>query len=254
VLLAAVPAHAQRVYDPATTPRAKFVAPAAPYPGASWRAKDFTILKRGDYYHLFYTRVRRFQPLHYGMPGNESLNETSFGHAISNDLENWTSLDTVMTVHPGEWDAHHLWSPTLVQRVGVTWMFYTGVRDTQLSASPTDWLPLRQTIGAAYSTDPMLQQWTRVATPAWQPCASADLPGVSWAVCNPTIPRGTADFRDPFVMAPQGPGQPWLLYYTALPRADQWNHVVGVAQSFGPDRAWRDVGALWDVFTATSNS
>jgi hypothetical protein len=100
----------------------------------------------------------------------------------------------------------------------------------------------------------MLQQWTRVATPAWQPCASPDLPGVSWAVCNPTIPRGTADFRDPFVMPPQGPGQPWLLYYTALPRADQWNHVVGVAQSFGPDRPWSDVGALWDVFTPTSNS
>ena len=113
VLFAAIPAQAQRVYDAATTPRAKFVAPAAPYPGPSWRAKDFTVLKKGDYYHLFYTRVRRFQPLHYGWPGNESLNETSFGHAISTDLETWTSLDTVLTIHPGEWDAHHLWAPTM---------------------------------------------------------------------------------------------------------------------------------------------
>jgi hypothetical protein len=245
------PAHAQRVYDPATTPRAKFVAELAPYPGPSYRAKDFAIVKQGEWYHLFYTRVRRFQPSHW----DASVNEATFGHAISRDLETWQPLDTVLTVHPGEWDAHHLWSPTLVQRQGVTWMFYTGVRDSQMSASPGDWIPRTQTIGAAYSTDPMLEEWTRVAQPVWQPCASNGLPGVSWAVCNPSIYRGTADFRDPFVMPPSGPGQSWLLFYTTRWRMDPWNHVVGVASSTaGPGGAWADVGALWDLYTPTSNS
>ena len=245
------PARAQRVYDPATTPRAKFVAELAPYPEPSYRAKDFAILKKGDWYHLFYTRVRRFQPGHW----NDTVNEATFGHAISRDLETWQSLDTVLTVHPGEWDAHHLWSPTLVERNGVTWMFYTGVRDSQMSAAPGDWIPRVQTIGAAYSTDPMLEHWTRLAQPVWQPCATNGFPGVPWALCNPTINRGTADFRDPFVLPPTGPGEPWLMYYTARPRYDQWNHLVGVASStLGPGGSWSDVGALWDVYTPTANS
>jgi hypothetical protein len=245
-LLFAGTAHAQRVYDPATTPRAKFVAELAPYPGASYRAKDFAIIKNGEWYHLFYTRVRRFQPSHW----NASVNEATFGHAISRDLETWQPLDTVLTVHAGEWDAHHLWAPTLIQRAGVTWMFYTGVRDSQMSASPGDWIPRTQVIGAAYSTDPMLEHWTRVALPVWQPCA-----GVSWAVCNPTINRGTADFRDPFVLPPTGPGEPWLLYYTARWRLDPWNHVIGVAScGSGPTGPWTDVGALWDLYTPTATS
>jgi hypothetical protein len=244
-------AQAQRVYDPATTPRAKFVADLAPYPGPSYRAKDFSIIKKGAWYHLFYTRVRRFQPDHW----NASVNEATFGHAISLDLETWQSLDTVLTVHPGEWDAHHLWSPTLIQRAGVTWMFYTGVRDSQMSASPGDWIPRSQTIGAAYSTDPLLQTWTRVALPVWQPCTSNGLPGVPWAVCNPSMPRGTADFRDPFVMPPSGAGQPWLLFYTTRWRMDQWNHVVGVASSAtGPGGTWADVGALWDLYAPIATS
>jgi hypothetical protein len=247
LVIAAGTAHAQRTYDPATTPRAKFVAPIAPWPQASYRAKDFAVIKKGDWYHLFYTRVRRFQPFH--------QNEATFGHAISRDLETWQSLDTVLTVQPGSWDAHHLWSPTLVEKNGVTWMFYTGVRDSQMSASPTDWVPVRQTIGAAFSTDPFLETWTRVPQPVWQPCAGNGLPGVPWAVCDPVLTRGTADFRDPFVLPPAAAGQPWLLYYTASVRADQWNHVVGVAQSsLGPGTAWSDVGALWDVYTPTANS
>jgi hypothetical protein len=239
-----------RVYDPLGTPRAKFVAPLAPYPNPSYRTKDFSLIKKGDWYHLFYTRTRRFSPSHYGSGASQLLNETTFGHAISRDLEIWFPLDTVLTVHPGTWDAHHVWAPHVVEKNGVTWMFYTGVRDSQYSAVAADWLPRWQTIGAAYSTDALLQTWTRVATPVWQPCATP------WAVCQPMLDRGTADFRDPFVLPPPpGPNQPWLLYMTARPRADEYNYIVGVAQSTnGPGTAWSDVGPLWDVYTPTGNS
>ena len=251
-------ARAQRVYDPLTTPRAKFVAPLALYPNPSYRAKDFTIIKKGDWYHLFYTRVRRFSPRHYGSGATQILNEVTFGHAMSRDLEVWFPLDTVLTVHPGSWDAHHLWAPDVVEKDGVYWMFYTGVTDTQLSPSPTDWVPRTQTIGAAYSTDANLQTWTRVAAPVWAPCAGNGLPGVSWALCSTGIPDGSNDFRDPFVLPPPAgspPGSPWLMYYSARPMYDPYNYVVGVAQSpTGPGGSWSDVGALWDTYTPTSNS
>jgi hypothetical protein len=195
-------------------------------------------------------------PHHYGSPGNEMLNESTFGHAISRDLETWTEKDTVLSLQPGQWDAHHVWAPCVVEKDGVTWMFYTGVRDSQMSATPTDWIPRWQTIGVAYSTDPRLEQWTHVANPVWQPCAGNGLPGVNWAVCSPVLARGTADFRDPHVQPPPaGSNQPWLLYYTARPRIDQWNYIVGVAQSpTGPGGAWTDVGAVWDLYTPTGNS
>ena len=255
LLLAPTAARAQRVFDLQNTPRAKFVAPLAVYPAPSYRAKDFTLVKKDGWYHLFYTRVRRYSPDHYGSPGAEILNETTFGHAVSPDLETWFGLDSVLTVHPGSWDSHHLWAPSVVQKNGVWWMFFTGVTDLHLSASPTDWVPRWQTIGAAYSTDPLLQTWTRVSTPVWQPCSGNGLPGVSWALCNPTLPGGTADFRDPFVLPPNGTGSPWLLYYTARPRTDQYNYVVGVAQSgAGPGGSWSDVGALWDTYSPSSNS
>jgi hypothetical protein len=202
--------------------------------------------------------VRRFSPRHYALGGTVILNETTFGHAISRDLENWVPLDTVLTVHGGSWDAHHVWAPDVVEKDGVYWMFYTGVVDSQQSSSPTDWIPRTQTIGAAYSTDANLETWTRVDQPVWTACAGNGLPGVSWALCNPTIAYGTADFRDPFVLPPPAgspAGTPWLLYYSARPRFDQYNYVVGVAQSpVGPGGAWSDVGALWDTYTPTSNS
>jgi hypothetical protein len=260
VCLALAPgaARAQRVYDPLTTPRAKFVAPLAPYPNASYRAKDFSIIKKGDWYHLFYTRVRRFSPRHYEGGGTRILNEVTFGHAMSRDLENWFPLDSVLTIHPGSWDAHHVWAPDVVEKNGVYWLFYTGVVDAQLSASPTDWVPRTQTIGAAYSTDANLQTWTRVAAPVWAPCAGNGLPGVPWALCSTGIPDGSNDFRDPFVLPPpygSPPGTPWLMYYSARPNYDPYNYVVGVAQSaVGPGGSWSDVGAVWDTYTPTSNS
>src|SRR5262245_32258007 len=58
------PAQA-RIYDPFQVPKARYVAPLAPWPAASYRSKDFAIHKKGTYYHLFYTRVHRHVPSHW---------------------------------------------------------------------------------------------------------------------------------------------------------------------------------------------
>jgi len=254
--LAAVTAQA-RVYDPYQVPRATFVAPLAPWPAASYRPKDFTVIKKGLFYHLFYTRVRRHQPEHWDDGTSTMLNETTFGHALSSDLENWFEADTVLTVSKDttRWDAHHLWAPTVFEHQDTTWMFFTGVRDRREGAPPTGWLPRWQVIGAAWSTDPLLLTWTRLPQPVWAPCAEFGLPGVNWALCTPTQPWRAADFRDPFVLAPEpGSGDPWLMYFTARPRSDQFNYVAGVAQAPGPRGPWSDLGALWDTYYPPLNS
>ena len=249
--------EAARTYDPSILPKARYVAPLAAYPAASYRAKDFSVITRGEWYHLFYTRVQRFVPDHWSNGTQTVLNETSLGHAMSPDLETWFELDTVLTVSrvPGAWDEHHVWAPTLVEHDGVTWMLYTAVRDLQQSTNPADWIPRWQVIAAAYSTDPLLQTWVRYFDPVWQPCAGSGLPGVNWALCTPNLAGYSADFRDPYVLAPApGSADPWLLFYTARVHWDAPNYVAGVATGPGPVGPWSDLGALWDTYYLPQNS
>lgn len=251
------PVGAARIYDPFTVPKARYVPSLAPWPQDSYRAKDFAIHRKGDLYHLFYTRVHRHLPEHWSDGTRHVVNESTFGHAMSYDLENWFEADTVLAVSldPERWDAHHLWAPTVVEHGDTTWMLYTGVRDLQVSSGPTHWVPRWQLIGAAYSTDPLLQDWVQLPDPVWGPCPEEGLPGVPWAVCTPTFPGFGADFRDPFVLPPAaGSGDPWLLFYTARPRGDQLNYVVGVARAPGPAGPWSDLGALWDTYYPPLNS
>ena len=243
-----------REYGPDTTPKAKYIAPLAPWPAPSYRAKDFTIVEWNGQFHLFYTRVQRHVAFHSGVGANQVLNETSFGHAVSNDLENWTELDTVLAVRPGAWDQHHVWAPSAVTDGSTVYLFYGGVTDS-LTAS-MNWIPRFQRIGMAMSADANLNVWFRTGGPVWQPCAGGGLPGVPWATCMPYPMVGTADFRDPYVLDPDSktPGSVYQLFYTARVKTDQFNYVAGVAQAPNPLSGWSDLGALWDTHYPPQNS
>jgi hypothetical protein len=246
-----------RVYDPLTTPKAKYVAPLAPWPAASYRAKDFSLVEWNGKFHLFYTRVRRHSAFHSGSGATEILNETSIGHAVSNDLETWTELDTILPIRPGQWDEHHVWAPSVAISGGTAYLFYGGVRDSQTSISPPIWIPRFQKIGMAMSTDADLQIWFRWAAPIYQPCADGGFPGVPWSTCMPYSFVGTADFRDPFVLPPDpaSGSSDFQLFFTARPRMDQFNYVVGLAQAATPlAGGWSDGGALWDTHFPPVNS
>jgi hypothetical protein len=189
--------------------------------GGSIQPKDFTLIKHGGYYELFYI-LRRYDVQ------EEEAKERCLGHARTTRLDStWSSPpDTVLSVRPTYWDNLHVWAPHIVARQDTFWMFYTGVRRNAAGGT-------RQITGLARSSD--LIEWTKLG-------AVFSCDSVPWAACD-SIGAYGSDFRDPFVMEdPNQPGR-WLMYYCTRDSSGQ--AVVGLAESDGDFSRWRDVGPLW---------
>lgn len=197
-------------------------------PGGTVRPKDFSMVKKDGYYHLFYIRHNTAVPY--------DSTERDFGHAVSTDLFHWSQLPPVMPVNPDDWDNAHMWAPHVFERDGLWWMFYTGTTDWPGEYNET------QRTGVAVSSD--LMTWNRLDGPIF------DAAQTSWGWWEPlnTAPA----FRDPFVMPdPAVPGR-WLMYYTGSYGLDPGATVVGVASSEGDFLQWRDVKPLlitWQAYT-----
>ena len=190
-------------------------------PGTPWRPKDFTLLKHDGLYHLFYIRHNRTLPM--------SQTENDLGHAVSPDLWNWTQAPPVLPARENGWDRTQIWAPSIVEKDGVFYMFYTGV--STIPDTCSGW----QRIGVATSTD--LMEWNRMDAPV------LSCPMIPWTVCDST--SALTAFRDPFVMPdPAQPGH-WLMYYSTFPSSDSLGMVVGVAESDGDLTQWSDRGPLW---------
>jgi hypothetical protein len=187
---------------------------------APYRPKDFTMIKKDGLYHLFYIRRNVTLPM--------AETERDFGHAVSADLYNWQQLAPVITVRDSSWDNQHVWAPSVIERDGVYYLFYTGVGDVPGLYNSY------QRIGVATSTD--LMTWDRFDPPIY----SCDQ--VPWAFCD-SLEALTA-FRDPFVMPdPAQPGH-FLMYYTGNLAHDSTRTVVGVAGSNGDLTQWSDIKPL----------
>lgn len=200
-------------------------------PGGGVRPKDFSLVKKDGYYHLFFIRNNTSLP--------PEQTETEFGHAISTDLYHWTQLPIAMAVDLGEWDNAHVWAPHVFEHDGLWWMFYTGVTTWPGEFNET------QRTGVAVSSD--LTGWDRFSDPVFEGSQT------SWAWWSDQNPA--AAFRDPFVMPdPAAPGH-WLMYYTASYAPDSEATVVGVAASDGDLMQWTDLKPLlitWRVYTYNS--
>jgi len=206
-------------------------------PVSSYRPKDFAIVKVDSLFHCLYIRNNSAAECH-----GES---NQFGHATSPDLRTWTFFpdNTLFRSDPNAaaWDHDHVWAPSIVENAGTFWMFYTGAKDENGCANPT------QKIGVASTMSRDLTGWQRsLANPILEP---SDVP---WAV------HPTADFRDPFVTPSIGlPGDPgWLMYYVTHPQGpDPVNgvpvnqaadYVVGIAHAGGNTMDnWTDLTPLW---------
>src|SRR5580765_3343456 len=186
------------------------------------RPKDFTISKRQGLYHLFYIRNNP------NLPADQT--QVDFGHATSKDFFFWTPQDPVLPPEPGFFDSSHKWAPSIVERDGIYYMFYTGVVD-----SPGVYMSY-QRMGLATSTD--LNTWNPVELPIYS-CAP-----VPWCACDST---NASSCRDPFVMEdPTTPGR-WLMYYSTAPASDPGGMIVGVAASDGDFTQWHDRKPQWST-------
>src|SRR5262249_18693533 len=130
------------------------------------------------------------------------------------------------------WNRSHVWSPSLIETNGRTYMFYTGVDDAGDQR-------IGYTSTAALDTSNTLWDGARVMV--WQ------AQDTHWALPAPPVYSGFTQFRDPYVMHdPEHPGC-LLMYYEANDSVNfklgREGLTVGVARSDpGSVDTWHDLG------------
>ena len=151
----------------------------------------------------------------------------SHGHAVSDDLVNWTHLGTAFEPSVGPaWDDYTTWTGSVVQDDAGLWhLFYTGTRRDEAG--------LYQRIGHATSED--MHHWQRV-----DGGLCLDLEGVNGALYESVHAVGhwhDRAMRDPWVIKDPG-GDGWLMYFTArIPGVAEANAAGAVGFATSPDLA-----------------
>ncbi len=213
--------------------------PAATISAPNGRPKDFALVKQNGVFHVFYIETGPQSDFNY------------LGHQSSADLYHWTVEPNVLVGDRSDWNPDFVWAPSIVERNGVFWMFYTGVRNRPAAGCPG--APYQQ-IGVATSTD--LFQWS-LAPDSW-----LDPTEVPWSLqptdsCTYSTFGG---FRDPNVVwDPET--QQWIMLYVTVPSPDSTSanvqhagvydpnrYVVAEAHapaSFASDADWTNLEALW---------
>lgn len=187
---------------------------------------------RRDLFHLIYQRS-----------GGPQKQETTFGHAWSEDLFHWVVDTVAFSVDTTAWNVRHVWAPSLIEREGKVYMFYAGVdanNDQSIGYATTSLLDTTNTVW-----DPeRVQVWRATDT--------------RWAVPDPALYGFETQFRDPFVMPdPDSTGR-LLMFYAAHDSVDaKLNRVglaIGVARNLpGTVNAWRDLGYYPKTLRSVTN-
>jgi beta-fructofuranosidase len=175
----------------------------------SWFAFD------GEKHHAFYLQASRAL----GDPERRHRN-TTVGHAISDDLKNWTVVaDAIAPSEAPAFDSWTTWTGSVIREPDGGWrMFYTGTSREDAG--------MRQTIGAA--TSPDLMTWTKVEN---LPVVSADN---RW---YKTLAEGFANepFRDPWVFKMAGEDI-WTMLVTAeLKQSEHPRQAAAMAMAKSSD-------------------
>jgi hypothetical protein len=170
--------------------------------------------------------------LMYQRSGGPQAAETTFGHAWSRDLRNWTVDTLAFSVDATPWNAQHVWSPSLVHHDSRDYMFYTGVdaeNDQRIGYASTVLLDTTDTVWDAARVMVLEAEQT------------------AWAVPDPWTYGFQTQFRDAYVLEdPEHPGQ-LLMFYDAHDsldfKANRGGLVVGLARSDpGTVDTWQDLG------------
>jgi sucrose-6-phosphate hydrolase SacC (GH32 family) len=149
----------------------------------------------------------------------------SQGHAVSDDLVNWTHLGTCNQPSAGPaWDDYTTWTGSVLRGDDSLWhLFYTGSRHSEQG--------LYQRVGHATSSD--LHNWQRVGDGL---CLDLAGPNSHYYEVEHAIGHWhDRAMRDPWVMRdPAGNG--WLMYFTArAPGIEEPNGGGAIGFATSPD-------------------
>ncbi len=163
---------------------------------------DHSLINAQGLWHLFFIQGQRRKS-----PWDSAGNEIIIGHATSPDLLTWTLHDPALKAGSGgcDLDAGHIYAPSVIEREGKYYMFYTGNEGSFYQG---------ERIFMATSTD--LFKWTRNA------CAPVITPDPSWAAYYAkgyaNGKGGPVSGRDPFVF--KDPRGGYICYYVARFKVD----------------------------------
>lgn len=180
----------------------------------SWYVND------GTRWHGFFLQADKSL----GDPDLRHFN-VSQGHAISDDLVNWTHLGTCLSpsAEPA-WDDYTTWTGSVIQGDDSTWhLFYTGSRRSEDG--------MYQRIGHATSKD--LHSWERVGDGR---CLDLTGPASQYYEAEHMVGHWhDRAMRDPWVMRdPAGAG--WLMFFTArVPDVAEPNAGGAIGFAKSPD-------------------
>jgi hypothetical protein len=188
-------------------------------------------------------RFRSRFHLVYQRSGGTHSAETTFGHAWSPDLKHWLVDTLAFAVDTTWWNRNHVWSPSLVEANGRTYLFYTGVdehEDQRIGYVSTALFDTANTV------------WDSPRVMVWEAA------NTGWAVPDPPIYSGQTQFRDAYVM--HDPDQPecLLMYFDAHDSVDtklgRGGLVAGIARSDpGSVDAWHDLGYFPKTLRSVTN-
>ena len=150
---------------------------------------DFELIKLGNQYHLIHLQG---PPIH---PFDATYLESSYGHAVSDDLVSWETKAPVFGVaSPKQFDDCGIWTMQITPYENKLWMFYTGLSHQRY---------FYQQIGLAISERQDGTSWIRFKP---VPLVSAD----------PRYYQVADDmaWRDPFVIYDPGENI-WIMYIAA---------------------------------------
>jgi len=185
------------------------------YAPRGYKLADFTIVRHAGAFHLFHIpRVGDNSPLH---PANEHW----LGHAVSRDLDTWTTLNPALCVEPNNYyEDAHVWAPFVLREGETHYMFYTG-----LTGEPS------QVLCVATCREDGLMKWQRHPGNPITP-----LEGFDWHLKNE---HGHArNARDPHVVKTD---DHYLLAYTAMHE----NGCPAVGGMISKDLLrWEDIGPI----------